>query len=274
MPKRKKIQIASLIIAGIIILIILSHLLIFLGLNIVLAVGMSFLLTSLTALWLTFIFHAGFDPWPDVYLNKKQKLVALTFDDGPSDSFTNKILNILKEKNVPASFFMLGKKLSNNLELAKELIKNNCEIGAHTYGHKKLHKSSFKDIDAEIQKSIAIVEALYKEAGLYQKYIKIFRAPHGFKSIRLKIYTKKHKIKLIPWTRGVWDTDSPGSEWIFTHATKDPRKNEIILLHDGLGLKDETDQEQISGLITALPRIIDFYKNKGYSFVKVSELVV
>jgi peptidoglycan/xylan/chitin deacetylase (PgdA/CDA1 family) len=47
--------------------------------------------------------------------------VALTFDDGPSDSFTNKILNILKEKNVPASFFMLGKKLSNNLELAKEL---------------------------------------------------------------------------------------------------------------------------------------------------------
>jgi hypothetical protein len=64
MPKRKKIQIASLIIAGIIILIILSHLLIFLGLNIVLAVGMSFLLTSLTALWLTFIFHAGFDPGP------------------------------------------------------------------------------------------------------------------------------------------------------------------------------------------------------------------
>lgn len=273
MPNSKKIQIALLLISGLILWFILAWFFHLIGLNKAFAVFFSFLLISLTALWITFIYHAGFDPWPDVNLNRVNKLIALTFDDGPSKNFTEEILKVLKDKNVTASFFMLGKKIEQNQSLALSVLNNNCEIAAHTYGHKKLHKCSFKELAREMQKSISIVKEIYKEAGLSKKYKNIFRTPHGFKSIKLKIYTKRNNIKLIPWTRGVWDTDSPGSEWIFKHATKKPRQNEIILLHDGFGFQDSRDKEQIIGLIKALPRIIDFYKNKGYSFVKVSELI-
>jgi peptidoglycan-N-acetylglucosamine deacetylase len=271
MPKTKKILIALLLLSGFIILILLAWLFRLIGLNTPFAAVFSFLIVSLTALWISFIYHAGFDPWPDIKLNKEQKLIALTFDDGPSEDFTDKILDILKDKNVPASFFMLGKKIEQNHDLALKVLNNNCEIGAHTYAHKKLHKCNFKELNNEIQNSISIIKDLYKEAGLSKEYKNIFRTPHGFKSLKLKFYTKKNKIKLIPWTRGVWDTNSPGSEWIFKHATKKPKQNEIILLHDGFGLQNSRDKNQVVGLIDALPRIIDFYKNKGYSFVKVSK---
>ena len=273
MPITKKLQIALIISAGIVVFIALNLFLLSIGLNKITAVVIPLLSLSITALWLNFIFNAGFDPWSDIVLNKQNKLVALTFDDGPSSNFTEKILTVLKEKKVPASFFVLGKKLSNNINLAEELLKNNCEIGAHTYAHKKLHRSSSSKIDNEIQKSLSLVKKLYQNVGLIAEYKPIFRAPHGFKSLRLKIYTKKNKIKLIPWTRGVWDTDSPGADWIFNMATKNPKKMEIILLHDGLGLENKKDDKQVLGLLDALPRIIDFYKNKGYSFVKVSKFI-
>ncbi|MCX6111749.1 MAG: hypothetical protein NTY22_00450, partial [Proteobacteria bacterium] len=64
-----------------------------------------------------------------------------------------------------------------------------------------------------------------------------------------------------------------GPEWIFEKATKKPRNNEILLLHDGRGLKIDIPHTQVTGLLQALPKVIDFYKNKGYTFIKVSDFI-
>ena len=118
-----------------------------------------------------------------------------------------------------------------------------------------------------------MIKELYKEAGREESYKPIFRSPHGFKNIRLNLYLKRHGLYLIPWTRGVWDTSSPGPEWIIEKATNKLRNNEIILLHDGKGLNTSVSDTQKTGLLQALPKVIDFYKNKGYTFIKVFDFI-
>lgn len=212
--------------------------------------------------------YPKFDFYPDIRFSGKQKLIALTFDDGPTKGFTEKILKILKDNSVTATFFVIGNKAQKNKDILKQILSQGCELGAHTLNHTKLHNASYSKIGEEISPVISLLEDVHSGSG--KKFLKIFRSPHGFKNIALKRYLKANSIKLVPWTRGVWDTDAPGSNWIFQMATKNPKNNEIILLHDGLGLEDVAEGQK-NGVLEALPRIIDFYKGQGYSFVKASD---
>jgi peptidoglycan-N-acetylglucosamine deacetylase len=216
--------------------------------------------------------YPKFDLSPDIRFDNSKKLISLTFDDGPSKVFTENILSILKDKNITGSFFVLGNKAVSNVDIIKKAILQNCEIGAHTINHKKLHNASASELTIEIEPVIKLIENSYSELGKPSEFKKMFRAPHGFKNVTLKRYLKSNSIKLIPWTRGIWDTDAPGSKFLIEKATSKPRNNEIILLHDGLGL-NEASKEQMEGVLEALPKIIDFYKSNGYTFVKVSEFI-
>jgi len=213
--------------------------------------------------------YPQFDIHSDIRFDNTKKQVCLTFDDGPTQEFTESILKILKDKNVTASFFVIGIKAKTNLDIIKRTILQGCEVGAHTVNHKKLHNYSYSKIAAEIEPVIKDIQQVYSEIGKPKDFKKIFRAPHGFKNISLKIFLASNCIKLIPWTRGVWDTDAPGSDEILKRATVKPKRNEILLLHDGLGLNDASEQQK-KGILEALPRIIDFYKTNGYVFVKAS----
>jgi len=216
--------------------------------------------------------YPKFDLSPDIKFNKDKKIVSLTFDDGPTKGFTEEILKVLKNKNVTASFFVLGSKIQSNVELIKKIIEQGCEIGTHTISHKKLHNASAPEIAAELEPAIDSIRDIYSELGKSQEFKKIFRPPHGFKNLALKRYLRSNSIKLIPWTRGVWDTDVLGSKWIIEKAIVKPMMNEIILLHDGLGLEGGS-KKQKADLLEALPKIIDFYKDNEYTFVKASSFL-
>jgi len=226
---------------------------------------------TLVGVYFLYKIYPKFDFFSDISFNNNKKMIALTFDDGPTEGFTDEILEILKNRSVPATFFVIGSKAQKHKNILKKAILQNCELGAHTLNHIKLHYATYKKIDAEIAPVISILEEAYSTSG--KKFKKIFRPPHGFKNFNLKKYLKVNSIKLIPWTRGVWDTDAPGSSVIEERATSQPRINEILLLHDGLGLKENVSLEQKTGVLEALPKIIDFYKNNGYAFVKVSEFI-
>jgi peptidoglycan/xylan/chitin deacetylase (PgdA/CDA1 family) len=167
---------------------------------------------------------------------------------------------------------VLGNKAASNKDVIKKIILQGCEVGAHTVSHKKLHNSSSAKIALELEPIMQLLENIYSELGRAQDFKRMFRSPHGFKNIALKKYLRSNSIKLIPWTRGIWDTDAPGSAWLVEKATVKPRRNEILLLHDGLGL-DDAGNEQKNGVLEALPKIIDFYKANGYTFVKVSDFI-
>ena len=273
MPLKIKIKVLGLISTWLILCVLTYYLLNWLGLTTFNNIAISFIPYTIIGLYSLYKFYPKFDVSPDIAFNKKERTVAITFDDGPTKGFTDKILEILKEKSVPATFFVLEPKAKKNIPLLEKAILQNCEIGAHTKSHKKLHNSCYNEIVSEVAPCIELIENLYLKLNKKNDFKKILRTPHGFKNIWLKIYTKKSSIKLIPWTRGVWDTDAPGSTWIEQKAIISPRKNEILLLHDGLGLKDEVSPEQQEGVLKALPKIIDFYRTNGYTFVKVSKFI-
>ncbi|MFH1223648.1 MAG: polysaccharide deacetylase family protein [Pseudomonadota bacterium] len=220
---------------------------------------------TLFGIYVLYIVWPRFDLTPSVSLKDKERTIALTFDDGPTPGFTDKILDILKTTSATATFFMLGQKIEKNSELAKKVLLSGNEIGGHTYAHKKLHFLNYEEIDNEISKTQELIKAIYAATGNKENFKNIFRAPHGFKSFTLKKYLRDKGIALIPWTKGVWDTALPGEHHIYKEATRSPSNVEILLLHDG--------HEPADDVLAALPKIIDFYKNNGYKFVKVSELI-
>lgn len=262
MPFKVKIRVFSIIAIYLAVLVFVQLLFGIIASIIYISIGVYFL----------YKIYPKFDLSPDIQFNKNNKLISLTFDDGPTKGFTDDILSILKEKNVTASFFVLGSKAESNKELIKKIILQGCEVGAHTVSHKKLHNSSTSEITTELGPVIQLLENIHSEINKQKEFKRMFRSPHGFKNIALKRYLRSNSIKLIPWTRGIWDTDAPGSVWLIDKATVKPRKNEILLLHDGLGLEDVSN-EQKNGVLEALPKIIDFYKANGYTFVKVSEFI-
>ena len=237
------------------------------------SIVLGFIPSTLVGVWIIYLYYPKFDPFSSIRFDKSKKLIALTFDDGPTPGFTDAVLKILKENSVKASFFMIGEKIEKNNDLVLQVLKEDHEIGAHTYTHKKLHLASLKEIKEQVGGTIQIIKSIYADSNKAGEYRKIFRAPHGFKSLRLKAYLRSQQIALVPWTRGVWDTSEPGHEWIIDKATHAPRNNEILLFHDGKGLNSTVTSLQREGLLLALPKVIDFYKNKGYKFIKVSDFI-
>jgi len=191
---------------------------------------------------------------------KGPKTAYITFDDGIVRGNTNKILDILKEKNVKATFFVLGNTIKNNQDILKRIAEEGHSIGNHSYSHKK--EEVYKSSDAlmnEINKTAALIKEVVGKA------LKLFRPPYGSNVIKEKSYQealKDYKIVL-------WNVDSNDSrvkdikaEQIFNNVV-DQVKNKrtaIILFHD-------TKSESIK----ALPWVIDYLIENGFEIKPITE---
>ncbi|WP_424766984.1 polysaccharide deacetylase family protein [Paenibacillus sp. sgz302251] len=189
---------------------------------------------------------------------EREKVVALTFDDGPDALYTTAILDILKEKGVKATFFVVGQQVTKNPEVLKRIVDEGHEIGNHTYNHKNLSKLGKPQIWKEVEEGDA---AIKKAAGFTPS---LFRAPFGAVSYTLKNVLKAHDRKLIGWTVDTrdWAGTSPADmRKLIRNETK---PGGIILLHS-FGSK------HIQNTVKALPGIIDDLEKMGYSFVTADQ---
>lgn len=189
--------------------------------------------------------------------------IALTFDDGPNEPYTSQILKILEDNHVPATFFMVGENLTRHPELIKKIYSGGHELGNHTYSHTPLIFLTSGEIKEELNKWEQV-------ASPNPTAPKLFRAPRGWKSPFLNPLLKEKGYQLIGWTRGVWDTDQPGSEVLFQRLTKGIGPGEIILLHDGMENESGVDR---SDLVEVLPKVIQHYRGLGFRFVTISQLL-
>lgn len=185
-------------------------------------------------------------------INYDDKIVALTFDDGPS-KYTNKILDILKNNDACATFFVIGNKVNFYNETLNRMIKEGSEIGNHSYNHKWLNRLSETEFKEEINKTQEIVKNI---TGFTPK---LFRPTYGGYSDKLKSYTDL--------TFVLWDVDS--SDWkvktenkILKNIIPNTKDGSIILMHDN---------HEYS--LKALEAVIKELKEKDYKFVTVSELL-
>lgn len=184
----------------------------------------------------------------------QMKKIALTFDDGPHMRYTMELLDGLKERNVKATFFVVGKNVEEYPEVIKRMGEDGHLIGNHTYSHVQLNKLSDEKACEEITKTSDLIKAL---TGNPTEYI---RPPFGEWNESLEC-----GIELIPV---LWDVDP--LDWKTTNAAAVTKKvvtkveeNDIILLHDCY-----------QSSVDAALEIVDKLKKEGYEFVTVEDLIM
>ncbi len=193
------------------------------------------------------------------HVNTDQKVVALTFDDAPTE-YTNEVLKILSKNNVHATFYAIGQSLENYPDQAKAIVQQGNELGNHSYSHKRFILKSQSFIKNEIKKT----DLLIRNAGYTGEIT--FRPPNGKKLFGLPWYLSQNNIKTIMWNLEPDTYFSNNTNLIVKNVFENIRPGSIILLHPFCGKNCESDRE-------ALPKIISGLKEKGYIFVTISELL-
>lgn len=198
-------------------------------------------------------------------------LVALTFDDGPDPDWTPRILDILKTKNVPATFFIIGENAMAHPLLLNRIVQEGSELGNHSFTHPNLAQVSDQGTRLELNATQRVVQAYT------QRSLRMFRAPYfgdaeptTTNELGPAFLAQQDGYTNIGLHVDPGDWKRPGVDEIVA-ATLDQvesaspeRSAQVVLLHDGGGDRAQT--------VAALPRIIDTLRAKGYRFVPVSQL--
>ena len=192
--------------------------------------------------------------------SRKNKQIALTFDDGPIKE-TNKILDVLKKHKIKATFFLVGTNIEKNIEIVKEIKKGKHEIGNHSYDHSNLWFKSKTNMISQIKKTDEILKKLNITTNL-------IRPPKGIFGFNLIKIANKINKKIILWDVIVYDWFFPGVKKVSTRVIRKTRPGSIILLHDNVFEKGNNKD-----LPKILDDIIPKLKKQGYKFKTVSELL-
>lgn len=194
------------------------------------------------------------------------KVIALTFDDGPWDKQTDEILDILEQNDAKATFFTVGQCISGHEKELQRAASMGCEIGTHTWDHAEgsgegvsLIKMSTDERKQEVQKGL---EAIKSATG--QEASTIFRCPGGNFDTSVATDLEGIVTAEIGWNVDTTDWKKPGAD-VIAQRIQSAGPGNIILMHDGGGDRSQT----IEGLRQALPKL----KEQGYSFITVQELL-
>lgn len=153
----------------------------------------------------------------------EKKRIALTFDDGPHPIYTPQMLELLKEEQVPATFFLLGENVELYGDVVKEIAKEGHLIGNHTYHHVQITSLSLEEACKEIQETSDLIEEL---TGTGTEYV---RPPFGTWNEELE-----ERLNLIPvmWSIDTKDWTTQNVDWIVRETVKHAEDHDIILMHD------------------------------------------
>ncbi len=195
-----------------------------------------------------------------VFINgfTSEKMVCLTFDDGPDDVITPQVLNILKRNHVKASFFFVGNKLDQHPDVVQRAYREGHLVLSHSWSHQQLNLMEHQEIRREIQLT---EDKLYELIGQRPAFI---RPPFGQIDKKVTDVIKGKGGKIILWSIDTSDGSQGEKGSIVKNATEHIRPGDVILLHcDG----DKTET------VKALPEIITSLREKGYQFVDLGEML-
>lgn len=193
--------------------------------------------------------------------NQPEKVAYLTFDDGPSVSVTPAILDILKEYNIQATFFVLGSYVKKHPNIVKRIANEGHIIANHAYSHVYSHiYANTKNLLNEIKQAESLILANVDE----ESYVKIFRFPggsHSSKKNQFKVALKEIGYSFVDWNVLNGDAEghnvSPSKQLENIRKTSAGKRNAVVLMHDASSKKTTVD---------ALPAIINYLKSQGYVF--------
>jgi chitin deacetylase len=190
-----------------------------------------------------------------VHVRPGEKVFALTFDDGPWPVYTRRILRVLAENDVKATFFMVGDVVRHHAELAREVRDAGHAIGNHSWNHPSRPRNpvgQVRDTDTEIEKVLGLRPTL-------------FRPPYGIVKNGMAAQAMREGDAVIIWSADSSDWRHRSSSQIASTIIRQASPGGIALMHDGGGNRAAT--------AAALPTIISTLRERGYRFVTVPELL-
>lgn len=192
-------------------------------------------------------------------VNTNQKVIALTFDDGPTER-TPGVLKMMKKLDTKATFYVIGSEVEKSPEIVKNILNAKHDIANHSYSHRRMLLQNPHFIEKEIEDT----NKLLKKVGYTGEIT--FRPPFGKKLVGLPKYLKSKNIKTIMWDvePETYEEIAKDKNKIVEHVLQNTKPGSIILLHPH-GPNEEVRK--------AIPEIVQKLKMKGYTFVTVNELL-
>jgi len=194
------------------------------------------------------------------------KVIALTFDDGPNPDFTEKILDIFKEKGIKATFFTTGRSIENNKSIVQRMINEGHELGNHSYSHINLIFKKKKVILDEIVRTDKLIREFGVKGDIH------FRPPYGRILLTAASVLATLNKKVIMWNVPTKDYKENDPEIILKRIYKRVKPGSIIVLHDS-GLDKPEKIIDRNATIIAVKQIVKELPKKGYKFKTISELI-
>lgn len=188
-----------------------------------------------------------------VQATEQEKLIAITFDDGPSGRFTQRLLDGLEDRQVNATFLLCGYRMEQYPALTQKIFQLGHEIGLHGYSHKTLQHTCREGAQREIQKAMALIPDGCK--------IAFFRSPGGLCSKEVTETAKEWGLSMLLWSVDPKDWAVHDAVAVTKNVVERVQDGDIILLHD---MSDSS--------VDAALAIIDQLQAQGYRFVTASQL--
>lgn len=189
--------------------------------------------------------------------DRTQRYIALTFDDGPVPANTSRLLDILRRRNVKATFYVIGERAKNHPNIIRRIVNEGHEVGNHTWNHPNLTKLSDSQVRSELNRTR---DAIVSASGVQPRTM---RPPYGALSQRQRewIY-REYGYPTVMWDVDPLDWKKPGPSVVANRLIQGTRNGSILLVHD-----------LHSSSVDAMPQTVDRLLRKGYQFVTVSQLI-
>ena len=196
----------------------------------------------------------------------KQKVVALTFDDGPSPEWTPQILDALKAANVKATFFMIGHHVKKYPEIARRVAEEGHTIGNHTYAHSVLLYYTPEEVEEEIKYTELVIKEVTGQKT------KFFRPPKAWTMKDMKDKVKAMGYEIVLWSLNSKDWVTFNHRYIVKLLTFQARSGDILLFHDSGNVMSAEGGDR-SQTVAAIPLLAKRLRRNGFEFVTIEEML-
>ena len=197
-------------------------------------------------------------------LPRGSREIALTYDDGPNDPHTPRLLEVLAKHGVEATFFLIGRCVQQHPEIARDIFNAGHVVGNHTFTHPLLTFKSETEIREEISQCRAALQDAISEPS------NLFRPPFGGRRPAVLRMARELGLEPVMWNITGYDWNAPPAAVIERKVAKQIRGGDVILLHDGGHKQMGADRSQT---VIATDRLITRYRAEGYEFVTIPLMI-